>query len=115
VSYVALVSQDVSGFSIELVGVPVDQLELALVRDAARGGGEAFAKHTLNRLRAVLAGARNAVDRLHDIFRECDRCLYFHTTIILRSPEPKTLVSRHAIVLKGGALQLSLIANGSGC
>src|SRR5262245_53650072 len=90
-SYISLILENICSLGVELIGMPVDQLQLALVRGLACGCSQAVAQDALDCLRAVLTRARDVVERLHDVFRKCDRRLQLHTTIVL---PPRALLRR---------------------
>src|ERR1044072_172395 len=94
-SRLTLKREHVLGLAVQ-AGVPaVDDLEVARVLLFPPDLCEVAAERGLDDLRAVAGWAGEVVDRFDNIFRQCDRCLHFHTTNILPAVRVRQLWARH--------------------
>src|SRR5690348_7358794 len=78
-----LVFEGVQCVAIQLLCVTVDDLYLPCLALRPRPSAEVLSQHSLDEGRARLLRPSDAINASEHSTRECDRCLLFHTTIIL--------------------------------
>src|SRR5208282_2621696 len=81
----SLVFQRSFRLSIQPSGIAVDDGDFPRVASCPGEFVQMFAQHVVNERGTRLLCSRQAIDCSQNIFRECDRCLLFHTTSILPS------------------------------
>src|ERR1700679_484834 len=84
-----LVAKDVLHFYIEFVGGLIDEFEIASFDLSPRPFAQVLGEDGFDKSGTRLLRPGNAIDPGQHLFRQCDRGLLFHTTIIL----PKTTVA----------------------
>ncbi len=78
-----LVAQNILGFSVEGVGVSINNPEVTLLFFCARELRQQLARRFLEELRPAPKLGLMAIDQAYHFSGQCYGCLYFHTTSIL--------------------------------
>src|SRR5271166_247930 len=102
-----LIAKNVLHFYIEFVGSLIDELEIASFDLRPRAFAQVLCEYGFDKSGTRLLRPGNAIDPGEHLFRQCDRSLLFHTTIIL----PEMTVARP---LAPGACSANILVRSGG-
>jgi len=84
-----LIPKNVLDLCIQLIRSLIDEFEVASFNLSPRPFAQVLSEHGFDESRARLLRSRNAINPGEHFFRQCDRSLLFHTTIV--PPEERGL------------------------
>ena len=92
-----LVFQDVQGLRVEQVGLSVQQDPISYLLFVQRPATEERVENSFDDRRPRL-GSRHTIQLCQNFFGQCDRCLHFHTTMILPTIDRQQRCGGRAVV-----------------